>query len=155
MRPDDHATKSRSTPSCEFSHSLALGMTPLLNRAPDERICRHRLPAILRSEAVQHDVPAPVLHVDERRLAVELRSAEQPAGREAGCRTPDSVATAVAIEGSEISNAGPFSNQIAGTVAVNPRAIGMIAFDLHRENGSRCVEVGVTQRRPAHSSPAA
>ena len=28
MRPDDHATKSRSSPSCEFSHGFfRLGMT--------------------------------------------------------------------------------------------------------------------------------
>src|SRR5678816_2912408 len=35
-----------------------------------------------RPEPVQHDVTAPMLYIDERRLPVELRSAKEPAGQQ-------------------------------------------------------------------------
>ncbi len=51
----------------------------LENRSPNQRIRRHRLATVLWSEAVEHHVTGAAPHVDERGLAVEVRSAEQPA----------------------------------------------------------------------------
>src|SRR6185437_6569457 len=52
------------------------------DRAPDQRVGRYRLATVLGPEAIQDDMSLPAPNVDESSLAVELATAEQPAGEQ-------------------------------------------------------------------------